>query len=63
MNHAEEISVILYLYKSTNRFNITEDQFQRQLQLFGLSPEIIDTLVANAPSLESKIESNIRVMN
>ena len=63
MKHAEEISVILYLYKSTNRFNITEDQLQRQLQLFGLSPEIIDTLVANAPSLESKIESNIRVMN
>ena len=61
--HAEEISVILYLYKSTNRFNITEDLFQRQLQLFGLSPEVIVAIVTNTPSLESKIESNIRVMN
>jgi len=61
--NAEGISVILYLYKSMNRFNINEDQFQRQLQLFGLSPEIIDALVANSRLLESKSASNIRVMN
>merc|ERR1712235_58756 len=61
--NAEGISVILYLYKSLNRFNITEDQFQRQLQLFGLSPEIIDVLVENSRLLESKGASNIRVMN
>ena len=61
--NAEGISVILYLYKSMNRFNINEDQFQRQLQLFGLSPEIVDTIVANSRLLESKSASNIRVMN
>ena len=62
-DNAEGISVILYLYKSMNRFNINEDQFQRQLQLFGLSPEIVDTIVANSRLLESKSASNIRVMN
>merc|ERR1711917_121340 len=61
--NAEGISVILYLYKSMNRFNINEDQFQRQLQLFGLSPEIVDALVANSRLLESKSAPNIRVMN
>ena len=61
--NAEGISVILYLYKSMNRFNITEDQFQRQLQLFGLAPEIVDVLVENSRLLESKGASNIRVMN
>jgi len=61
--NAEGISVILYLYKSMNRFNINEDQFQRQLQLFGLSPEIVDTIVANSRLLESKSAPNIRVMN
>ena len=34
--NAESIAVIVYLYKSMNRFNITEDHFRRQLQLFGL---------------------------
>ena len=61
--NAEGISVILYLYESMNRFNITEDQFQRQLQLFGLAPEIVDVLVENSRLLESKGASNIRVMN
>ena len=61
--NAEGISVILYLYKSMNRFNINENQFQRQLQLFGLSPEIVDVLVTNSRLLESKSASNIRVMN
>ena len=61
--NAERISVILYLYKSMNRFNINENQFQRQLQLFGLSPEIVDVLVTNSRLLESKSAPNIRVMN
>ena len=61
--NTEGISVILYLYKSKNRFNINEDQFQRQLQLFGLSPETVDVLVANSRLLESKNASDIRVMN
>ena len=61
--NTEGISVILYLYKSKNRFNINEDQFQRQLQLFGLSPETVDVLVANSRLLESKSASDIRVMN
>ena len=61
--NTEEISVILYLYKSMNRFKITQEHFQRQLQLFGLSSEMIDVLVANARLLNTKIESSIRVMN
>merc|ERR1712131_66051 len=61
--NTEEISVILYLYKSMNRFKITQEHFQRQLQLFGLSSEMIDVLVANGRLLNTKIESSIRVMN
>ena len=61
--NTEEISVILYLYKSMNRFKITQEHFQRQLQLFGLSSKMIDVLVANGRLLNTKIESSIRVMN
>ena len=57
--NVESVSVILYLYNNRNRFKITEDQFQKQIQLFGLSLELVDVLVAQSRLLESKNAPNI----